>query len=125
MFTVPIGWSLVVLGFASGALLGLRFHEEGMLGGYASWPRRLLRLGHVACIALGMLNLLLAATVPAAPLSAAVALALGGFAMPAACLVAAFRPNWRALFVVPVALLLFAGLAIVAAVAPAIPGALQ
>jgi hypothetical protein len=125
MFTIPIGWSLVVLGFVSGALLGLRFHDEGMLGGYASWPRRLLRLGHVACVALGMLNLLLAATVPAAPPLAALALALGGFAMPAACCVVAFRRQWRALFAVPVALLLYAGVALVVATVPAIPGALS
>jgi hypothetical protein len=123
MNSISIGWSLIAAGLVSGTLLGLRFQDEKFLGGYASWTRRLLRLGHVACVALGMANLLLAATVPSAPRSAALCLALGGVAMPLACLVVAFRPRWRPLFAAPVALLLVAVFEVLVAVAAVRPGA--
>ena len=105
-----VGWSLIVAGFLGGALLGAGFHRDDFLGGYGSWRRRLLRLGHVACVALGILNLLFAATVPRAPLadSGAMLLAIGGVAMPLCCLLVAFRPRSRPLFAIPVALLLAA-----------------
>lgn len=110
MSSLVVGWSLIVAGFLGGALLGAGFHRDDFLGGYGSWRRRLLRLGHVACVALGFLNLLFAATVPRAPLtgSGAILLAAGGVAMPLCCLLVAFAPRWRGLFAVPVALLLAA-----------------
>ena len=43
-----LGWLWIALGFASGAVLGLWFHKEQWLGGYASWMRRLYRLGHIS-----------------------------------------------------------------------------
>lgn len=52
------GWSLILCGFVSGSLLGLGFHRAEFLGGYGSFRRRLLRLGHIALVALGMLNVL-------------------------------------------------------------------
>jgi hypothetical protein len=119
MSSLVVGWSLITVGFAGGALLGAGFHRDGFFGGYGSWPRRLLRLGHVACVALGMLNLLLVATLPDAPPLARHALALGGVAMPLACFLVAFRPRWRGIFALPVALLLVAAIdALVAAVRP-------
>lgn len=110
MSSPVVGWSLIVAGFAGGALLGAGFHRDGFLGGYGSWRRRLLRLGHIACVALGMLNLLFAATVPRAPLTetGALLLAAGGVAMPLTCLLVAFVPRSRGLFAIPVALLLAA-----------------
>jgi len=52
-FNWMLGWGLVLAGFLSGAAIGLSFHREDFLGGYTSFPRRMLRLGHVALIALG------------------------------------------------------------------------
>jgi hypothetical protein len=52
------GWGLVAAGFVSGTAVGLGFHREDFLGGYGSFRRRLLRLGHVALVALGMFNVL-------------------------------------------------------------------
>src|SRR5438093_781289 len=52
------GWSMILSGLLVGAGLGLFFHHENFLGGYASLRRRLLRLGHIALIALGALNVL-------------------------------------------------------------------
>lgn len=112
-----IGWALIGLGFASGAVVGLFFHRADFAGGYGSWRRRLVRLAHVAFVALGMLNLLHAAGLAAGfatpqPVLGTCALALGGLAMPLNCLLAAWRPAFRHLFALPVGLLaLGAGIA--------------
>ena len=121
---LALGWSLVLLGLATGAVLGLRFHVEGWLGGSCSWRRRLLRLGHVALIGTGLLNVTFAASrgllsLPAAAAGLAGAcLALGAVTMPIVCLAAALRPRLRHVFPVPVGLL-------VAGVALATVGALR
>jgi len=99
------GWSLVIVGFASGATLGLGFAGESFLGGYPSWRRRLLRLGHVACVMLGVLQMLFAvspaAAEPRAMLTAQLWL-IGGITMPAVCALAAWRQPLRVLFPIPV-----------------------
>lgn len=100
-------WSLVLLGFVSGAVLGLGFHSESFLGGYASWRRRLARLGHIACIALALLQMAFALS-PAGAVGGALGewgralWCVGGFAMPLVCWLAAWRPALRHLFFVPV-----------------------
>ena len=55
---VLFGWGWMCVGFLSGMILGLRAEGEGWLGGYASVPRRYLRLAHVAFIALSIINIL-------------------------------------------------------------------
>lgn len=97
------GWGLLLAGFLSGAILGLGFHRADFLGGYDSFPRRMLRLGHIACCALGMLNLMVAVAGHASPW-----LLAGGVAMPVVCFLAAWRKPFRHLFVIPVACLLAA-----------------
>ena len=47
------GWAAILTAFATGAVLGLFFHREDFLGGYASFRRRILRLVHIALAALG------------------------------------------------------------------------
>lgn len=111
--TWRVAWTLVLVGFASGALLGLRFERESFLGGYGSWRRRLLRLGHIACIALALLQMAYALS-PAA--HGAVALggscrwlwAFGSLSMPLVCWLSAWRRGFRHLFFAPVASLLAA-----------------
>lgn len=105
-----VGWALILAAFLSGALIGLGFHRPGFLGGYDSLRRRLVRLGHIAFAALGMLNLLFAySPLPEAgswqALAASVGFAAGGVAMPLVCLVAAWREPLRHLFALPVVLL--------------------
>src|SRR6185503_5762778 len=56
------GWSGFLAGAATGALMGLFFHRETWLGGYGSFPRRMIRLGHIACFGLGLINILFALT---------------------------------------------------------------
>lgn len=126
-------WIGIVLGMAGGAALGLFFHGEGWLGGYGSWRRRLLRLGHVSLFGLAFVNLAFALTADrmgwragARPgVDAASALLLAGAAlMPAVCALAAWRPSLRPLFVLPVAALVGgAGLVVLAVVPPILQGA--
>jgi hypothetical protein len=104
------GWSLMLAGFISGAGLGLFFHRENFLGGYQSFRRRLLRLGHIALVALGLLNVIYAQS----PLSghslkiAGYLLIAGGIAMPTVCALSAWKKSLKALFPIPVAALLAA-----------------
>ncbi|HZL89433.1 MAG TPA: hypothetical protein VFB96_13800 [Pirellulaceae bacterium] len=108
------GWSLVVAGFVSGAAMGFGFHRDEFLGAYGSLRRRLLRLGHVALVALGMFNVLFSllpqTTHVSSPLmhAASVGWLGGGVAMPLVCFLAAWKPALRPAFVVPVILLLLA-----------------
>jgi hypothetical protein len=105
------GWWLIGAAFASGAAIGLGFHREDFLGGYGSFRRPLLRLGHIALGALGALNVLYGLSpMPAgggSPLPGVLLLA-GAVAMPAVCFLSAWRKPFRHLFPVPVALLLAA-----------------
>ncbi|MGE3809614.1 MAG: hypothetical protein AB7K24_33535, partial [Gemmataceae bacterium] len=104
---------LILTGFLSGSLLGLGFHRQDFLGGYGSFRRRLLRLGHIALVALGMLNVLF--SVSAAHLAdswrveaASIAFVVGGVAMPSVCFLSAWRARFRHLFFIPVTALVLA-----------------
>jgi hypothetical protein len=111
-----IGWTAMVAGALSGAAIGLYFHDDGWLGGYASFPRRMLRLGHIAFFGLGIINVLLALSLTATHIPSAYAqVASGGFAlaaatMPTCCFFTAWRRSFRHLFPIPV-LAVIAGLA--------------
>ena len=91
-----------------GAIIGLFFHHEHWLGGYGSFRRRMLRLGHIAFFGLGFLNVLFALSATDAPLSgsngrwASLAFASAAVTMPACCFLTAWRPSFRQLFPIPV-----------------------
>jgi hypothetical protein len=103
-----LGWLWVALGFVSGAVLGLRFHDEHWLGGYASWMRRLYRLAHVSFFGLGLLNLMFFLTVrgmsaASVPFQiASVGFVVGALTMPVCCVLAAHRPTYKPVFALPV-----------------------
>ena len=104
------GWGLILAAFATGAVVGLFFYREDFMGGYASWRRRMARLGHIALAALGILNMVYAlAPIPATgswqAQGAGAGLIVGGIAMPVVCFLSAWRMNWRHAFVIPVAAL--------------------
>lgn len=103
-----LGWALVAAGALWGAALGVRFTRPNFMGGYGDLRRRLLRLGHVACMALGAANVFWHVAAPAGPPAASggVAWAIGGVAMPAVCALTAWRPNFRHAFPLPVAAVL-------------------
>lgn len=106
------GWLWIVLGMASGALLGLRFYREDWLGGYGSWRRRMIRLGHISFFGLGLINIfyaLSAARFVLTPWETRLgggAMIAGGVLMPLCCGLAAWRQPLRMLFPLPVICLL-------------------
>lgn len=112
MVNEAFGWVWFVLGMATGALLGLGFARPDFLGGYASWERRMLRLGHVSFFGLGLVNVLFALSLPRValpapwPMVASWSLVVGGVTMPLCCALAAWRQPMRRLFPIPVLALL-------------------
>lgn len=54
------GWIGMLAGCLAGAVTGLFFHDPDWLGGYASWPRRMVRLGHIAFFGIGFINVIFA-----------------------------------------------------------------
>lgn len=102
------GWIGMLGGAASGAVIGLFFHDDRWMGGYGSFRRRLVRLGHISFFGLGFLNLLYGLTLNAVALPptharvASLGFILGAVTMPLCCFLAAWRPPLRHLFPVPV-----------------------
>jgi len=107
-FHVFVGWAAVLLGAVSGAALGLFFHEETWAGGYGSFRRRMLRLGHISFFGIGFLNFFFGLTLSLISLPEAYArIASIGFltavvAMPACCYLSAWKQPLRLLFPIPV-----------------------
>ncbi len=100
------GWIGFLAGAGTGALMGLCFHREDWLGGYASFPRRMLRLGHIACFGLGLINILYSLTAAQLPASAIVRtgsllLIVGMITMPLNCFLTAWRKPFRHAFFIP------------------------
>mgnify|MGYP001545794132 FL=1 len=102
------GWSGMILGLIAGASIGLFFHDEAFAGGYASFRRRLVRLGHVAFFGLGILNVLFALTLQVTgvelryPALASISLIAGAVLMPLVCFLSAWKRPFRHLFALPV-----------------------
>jgi hypothetical protein len=99
-------WIGICLGCAAGAVQGLFFHRETWLGGYNSWRRRMLRLGHISLAAIGLINLGLALTATALGIAASLVwparlLIIGAITMPLFCYLSAFRDFFRHLFFIP------------------------
>jgi len=109
MTNLLAGWLGIFCGVLSGAVSGLYFHQEEWLGGYNSYPRRLLRLGHISFFGFGFLNLTFAATTPLLAVQgarltiASISLIVGAVTMPICCFLAALRKPLRHLFPIPVA----------------------
>ena len=112
MLNLFAAWIGVLFGFVSGALLGMKFHRADWLGGYASYPRRMLRLGHISFFGLAVINVMfysaagLFAAMTGTLLVASWAFVIGAITMPVACALMATSPRWWNAFVIPVASLL-------------------
>lgn len=116
-----VGWTAMLFGAASGAVIGLFFHRADWAGGYGALRRRMLRLGHISFFGIGFLNFLFAMTLSQVSLPESyVQVASTGFlvavvAMPLNCLLTAWKEPFRHLFPIPV-------LAVVAGIAPILLG---
>ena len=106
--SIVVGWVTMVGGVISGSIVGLFFHNTNWLGGYTSFRRRMVRLAHISFFGIGFMNVLFGVTAATMPLDAtaartgALALLVAAVAMPANCLLAAWRDGFRHLFFVPV-----------------------
>jgi hypothetical protein len=107
------GWSLILAAFVTGAAIGLFFHREDFWGGYATFRRRIVRLGHIALAALGLMNVVYSLS-PWPPAStwegraASIGFVVGGLSMPAVCFLAGWKKPLRHLFFIPVTALILA-----------------
>jgi len=107
-FNLLVGWTSMVAGATSGAAIGLFFHNESWMGGYGSFRRRMVRLGHIAFFGLGIVNVLFALSLAAIPVPPSYGrFASSGFAvavvtMPACCFLTAWREGFRHCFPIPV-----------------------
>jgi len=116
-----VGWIAVLLGAAAGAGIGLFFHRDNWAGGYDSFRRRMLRLGHVSFFGIGFLNLFFGLTLNVIGLPepylgiSSLGFLIAVIAMPACCFLSAWKKPMRQLFPIPV-------LAVLAGVVPIILG---
>ena len=108
-FNLMSGWASMLAGALTGAGIGLFFHKDQWLGGYASLRRRMVRLGHISFFGIGILNVLFAISIDTLPIPPQHA-RIGSFGlveaavmMPLACFLTAWRPAFRFLFPIPVA----------------------
>lgn len=108
------GWFWIGMGMTVGVWMGMRFRDEQWLGGYGSWARRMVRLGHIAMIALGMINVLYGLSWRAAGFgglldsAAAFLWIVGAVLMPLVCFASARYRRAAGLFALPVVVLLLA-----------------
>lgn len=106
LINLQAAWIGFLLGCVSGAATGLFFHHPDWLGGYASWPRRMIRLGHISFFGIGLLNLFFALTVRALGLESGLTaisrlLILAAATMPLVCYLSAWKKPFRHLFFIP------------------------
>jgi hypothetical protein len=108
MLTVNIyaAWIGILLGCLIGAVEGLFFHKEDWLGGYTSWERRILRLGHISFFGLGLINLAFVLTAQALEIeeevyTPSILFIIGIVGMPLLCYLSAIKSAFRHLFFIP------------------------
>lgn len=97
----------------SGVIPGLFFRGEKWMGGYASWERRLTRLGHISFFGLGFINLAFGLTMRSFGITEnlhwpSLLFIVGAISMPTVCYLCAWKPPIRHLFFIPVLSLLIA-----------------
>jgi hypothetical protein len=119
MLNFIVGWSSILAAFLTGAAIGLFFHKPQFMGGYDSFRRRILRLGHIALAALGMMNVVFSlCPIPVAGstlgIIASTAFIVGNLSMPLVCFLSAWREPFRHLFFIPVISLVLAVVCVLA-----------
>jgi len=105
---ILIGWTAMFLGVVVGAVIGLFFHKVDWAGGYDSFRRRMLRLGHISFFGLGFINLMFGLTLQATTFPiphieiASLGFLIGVVTMPLCCFLSAWKKPFRHLFPIPV-----------------------
>jgi hypothetical protein len=99
-------WIGLLLGCLAGMLAGLFFHNEDWLGGYASWPRRMIRLGHISFFGIGFINLAFVLTSRALQMASGLRIPsylfiVAALTMPTVCYLSAYKMAFRNLFFIP------------------------
>ena len=99
-------WTGILLGCLVGAVQGLFFHKESWLGGYDSWPRRMLRLGHISFFGIAFINLAFALSASILGIEKNIYIPsrlflIGAVGMPLVCYLSAIKDTFRHLFFIP------------------------
>jgi len=109
------GWLWMLIGIIVGAVLGMWSFNgpfASPLGDYTSLPRRLVRLAHIAFIALGIINVLYGYEIDklkqSSKLLGSWAMMLGAIMMPIFLIGAAFYEPMKYLTVIPASLVIIA-----------------
>ena len=105
-------WIGILVGMIAGAVQGLFFHGDDWLGGYGSWRRRLMRLGHISFFGIAFVNLAFVYTadrivVAGDPIVTPIVWAsylfiAGAVLMPLVCYLSAWIKGFRHAFFLPV-----------------------
>ena len=100
-------WIGIALGFVAGAIIGIFFHDDYWAGGYVSWQRRMIRLGHISFFGLAFINLSYAFSVKLYNINfgdqiISYAFVIGAISMPVVCFLSAYKKPFRHLFFIPV-----------------------
>ncbi len=111
IFNFYAAWIGIVFGFIAGAVVGLFFHQEDWAGGYSSWTRRMVRLGHISFFGIAFVNLAYALSIRVFQIHLTTALPsylflFGAVTMPSICFLSAYKKGFRHLFPIPVISLL-------------------
>ena len=99
-------WIGMFLGGILGAVQGLFFHNEEWLGGYGTWVRRMMRLGHISFFGIAFINISFAVTANIMGIEQEVSIPsvlfiIGAIGMPLICYLSAFKKGFRHLFFIP------------------------
>jgi len=99
-------WIGMLLGGIMGAIQGLFFHQEEWLGGYGSWIRRMMRLGHISFFGIAFINIAFAVTANILGFEQdiyipSILFIIGAVGMPLICYLSAFKKGFRHLFFIP------------------------
>lgn len=106
MINLHVAWLSMLLGAIAGAVVGLFFYDTDFLGGYTSWRRRMVRLGHIAFFGIGFINLAFALSIKAleitvTPQIPSILLIVAAVTMPLICYLSAIKPFFRHFFFIP------------------------
>lgn len=107
MINLYAAWIGILAGVIAGAISGMFFYRENWLGGYSSWPRRMIRLGHISFFGIAFINLAFGLTLRTVTIEGGTAVSSVLFittavTMPLICYLSAFKTLFRHLFFIPV-----------------------